>query len=272
MEAAGRHQELVAQNLAHANVPGYRRQALALATFDTALDSAAVAPSDEHFRGTTPTQSYTVSEGGPVVGTGNTLDLALTGDAFFTLEGPNGPVYTRNGSFQRNARGELETPSGLPVRSSGGRITIPATAARISVAEDSTVSAERFKTSSPPTSLPRVQGRGEIWEGLMDTVRLATSVTAPQGVDAQLLATQARGRDSHAIINADNRFESLFLSMLLKEMRQDLEPETMFGEENSDVLGGLFDFDLGQHLAKSGGLGIAAMVKHQLLTQGARPT
>jgi Rod binding domain-containing protein len=47
-------------------------------------------------------------------------------------------------------------------------------------------------------------------------------------------------------------FESVFTSMILKEMRQTLEP--------NDVFGGLFDQFMGQHLAESGGIGLAKMV------------
>ena len=36
-------------------------------------------------------------------------------------------------------------------------------------------------------------------------------------------------------------FESVFASMLLKEMRQSLEPGSLFGEDSGDVYGGLFD-------------------------------
>ncbi len=62
------------------------------------------------------------------------------------------------------------------------------------------------------------------------------------------------------------QFESLFLSLVLKEMRQTLEPGALFGEDRADVCGGLFDLYLGQHLAKAGGFGLAAMLKRQLKT------
>lgn len=63
---------------------------------------------------------------------------------------------------------------------------------------------------------------------------------------------------------AAHGFESMFASMLIKQMRQTLEPDTLFGKDSGDVLGGLFDSYLGQHLAQAGGLGIAALVRQQL--------
>src|SRR5688500_14139704 len=37
---------------------------------------------------------------GTIQSTGNPLDLALQGKGFFVVNGPSGPLYTRNGSFQ----------------------------------------------------------------------------------------------------------------------------------------------------------------------------
>ncbi|GIW83049.1 MAG: hypothetical protein KatS3mg105_4856 [Gemmatales bacterium] len=59
-------------------------------------------------------------------------------------------------------------------------------------------------------------------------------------------------------------FEGTFLSLLFKEMRQTLEEGTLFADDKSDVLGGMFDIFMGQHLAAAGGLGIAAMVRRYL--------
>lgn len=59
-------------------------------------------------------------------------------------------------------------------------------------------------------------------------------------------------------------FESLFASLMLKEMRKTLEPDTLFGHDSSDVYGGLFDLFLGQQVAQTGGIGIARMVREAL--------
>jgi len=59
--------------------------------------------------------------------------------------------------------------------------------------------------------------------------------------------------------------EATFLTMLLKEMRQTLEPEGgLFPGDTGDVQGGLFDLYLGQHMAASGGFGLAAAIDRQL--------
>jgi len=78
------------------------------------------------------------------------------------------------------------------------------------------------------------------------------------------LSAQARSGQPHAVDQVAHNFESMFLSEILKQMRQTLEKGTLFGEDSGDVYGGLFDLFLGQHLAQSGGIGIAAMLKRQL--------
>jgi Rod binding domain-containing protein len=57
-------------------------------------------------------------------------------------------------------------------------------------------------------------------------------------------------------------FESVFVSLLLKEMRQTLNGDGLFQGDSSDSYGGLFDLYMGQHLAQAGGIGIG-----QLITQ-----
>ena len=58
--------------------------------------------------------------------------------------------------------------------------------------------------------------------------------------------------------------EATFLSLLLKEMRQALEPEGLFPGDTSDVQGGLFDLFMSKHLADSGGVGVAAALVRQM--------
>jgi flagellar basal-body rod protein FlgF len=57
---------------------------------------------------------------GTLVSTGNPTDLALSGSGFFAVNGPNGPLYTRNGGFHMNSQGVLVTNEGYPVRLVGG--------------------------------------------------------------------------------------------------------------------------------------------------------
>jgi flagellar basal-body rod protein FlgG len=68
-------------------------------------------------------ERFTVWESGPLRSSGNKLDVALAGNGFFVLEGPNGQPnrYTRNGNFTLSADGTLVSGDGLPVLDPDGQ-------------------------------------------------------------------------------------------------------------------------------------------------------
>ena len=71
---------------------------------------------------------------------------------------------------------------------------------------------------------------------------------------------------TQSIESVASEFESIFLSLMLKEMRNTLDSEEggLFGKEGSDTFGGMFDLFMGQHLAKAQPLGIGDAVKGYL--------
>ena len=86
--------------------------------------------------------------------TGNSLDLAVQGQGFFQILQPNGTIaYTRDGSFQLNAQGQVVNASGYPLQPA---ITIPANAQSISVGTDGTVTA-LMPNSTTPTTVGSIQ-------------------------------------------------------------------------------------------------------------------
>lgn len=66
-------------------------------------------------------------------------------------------------------------------------------------------------------------------------------------------------------------FEAMFLSQIIKGMRQSLESGSLFAGDSGDVQGGLFDQYMGQHLAEAGGVGLAATIRRQLAQQESPP-
>lgn len=56
--------------------------------------------------------------------TGRDLDVAIEGRGFFVVETPNGPRYTRNGNFSRQADGTVTTADGMPVIGRDGPLRI----------------------------------------------------------------------------------------------------------------------------------------------------
>ncbi len=71
--------------------------------------------------------------------TGSPLDLALSGGGFFTVAGPSGPLYTRNGAFQLSSSGELTTAEGYPVKDVDGKNIQSQSQGPITVGADGTV-------------------------------------------------------------------------------------------------------------------------------------
>jgi len=60
---------------------------------------------------------------GPLRTTGNSLDLAIDGKGFFTVQSPTGTLYTRNGNFQLSPNGTLVNTDGCAVlTAAGGKI------------------------------------------------------------------------------------------------------------------------------------------------------
>jgi len=86
-------------------------------------------------------QSFTDFSPGSIQPTQNPFDLAINGNGFFKLQGPEGTLYTRRGDFAMNDNGVLTTGNGLPVLDeSGAEITIPTTdGGKIAVGEDGTI-------------------------------------------------------------------------------------------------------------------------------------
>ncbi len=62
---------------------------------------------------------------GIMKGTDNPLDIAIEGKGFFQIQTPNGIQYTRNGSFELSAQGQIVTKDGGQVLGEGGAITLP---------------------------------------------------------------------------------------------------------------------------------------------------
>jgi Rod binding domain-containing protein len=71
------------------------------------------------------------------------------------------------------------------------------------------------------------------------------------------------GKGKSQIEKMASEFESVFVSLMLKEMRNTLDSGEggLFGGEGSDTFGGMFDLFMGQHLAEASPLGIADAIK-----------
>jgi flagellar basal-body rod protein FlgF len=126
--------DLLANNIANASTGGYKadREFYSLyAAADADADNGTTMPVIE--------KQYTDLSQGMLQPTGNSLDVALSGAGFFAVQGPGGPLYTRNGNFRLASDGKLISAEGYPVRGTGGAaITLPGTQP-IEISGDGTV-------------------------------------------------------------------------------------------------------------------------------------
>lgn len=77
---------------------------------------------------------------GELRNTGGPLDLAISGKGFFTVAGPSGPLYTRNGSFQISAAGQIVGAEGYPLQRVEGGAVIVDPSRPVAISADGTVS------------------------------------------------------------------------------------------------------------------------------------
>ena len=86
---------------------------------------------------------------GSLDNTGNALDMAIQGRGFFQILKPDGTLaYTRDGSFQVNAQGQLVNASGYQVQPA---INIPQGAQSVTIAPTGTVSVLLPGQTAPTT-------------------------------------------------------------------------------------------------------------------------
>lgn len=146
------NQDLISHNLAHVNVPGYKRSIQTVGTFDdviermnengdTVYENAGSFPVNKNINGVHFAAFKTDFSQGRMEETGDNLNVALDGSGFFVVQGENGPLYTRNGDFKLNANNQLVLPSGFVVEGEGGPIEI-SNALRASFAQDGTISVD----------------------------------------------------------------------------------------------------------------------------------
>ena len=91
---------------------------------------------------------------------------------------------------------------------------------------------------------------------------IPSSIPSPSALSQYHSVSEFGSIGESGIESVGKDFESVFLSMLVKEMRQSLD-QGFFGEETSDTYGGMFDLFIGQSLAQSKPLGIAEMLLDQ---------
>ncbi len=116
--------DIIANNMANISTAGFKKSQI---SFQDMLYSTITSPGAENSEGALP-GGMQVGHGtrvggitkqfsqGSLIETGKDLDVAIEGDGFFEVTLPDGSsAYTRDGSFRRNASGEVVTTNGYKV-------------------------------------------------------------------------------------------------------------------------------------------------------------
>ncbi|QGU32997.1 flagellar basal-body rod protein FlgG [Thermochromatium tepidum] len=163
LDAQQTRMSVVSNNLANVNTTGFKK---GRAVFEDLIYHSCRPPGTQTTQTTQLPSGLTVGTGvrtvatqklfaqGSFVETGNPLDLAIEGQGFFQILMPNGEIgYTRDGSFQLNANGEIVTSSGYALQPG---LTVPENAESITIGKDGTVSV-KLPGATEATELGQIQ-------------------------------------------------------------------------------------------------------------------
>jgi flagellar basal-body rod protein FlgF len=194
-------QDIIANNLANINTPGFKTDLYQAQTLYLTDENGMVQNNSQSFIVEMPSTVDTTP--GEIVTTGRPLDVAVGGNGYLAIQGPDGEVYTRGGSFHLDAEGQLLTPSGMPVIGEGGPISIPP-ARKIEIGSDGTISVvplegdsktlaviDRFKTVS--------LNRSQFTRTADGSLRLNQGGIAEQDTTIQVISGALEGSNVNAV-------------------------------------------------------------------------
>ena len=247
MLAQQRNVEVVSNNLANMNTTGYMRRRTEFHDLlyqnlrrvgSTSSDDGSVVPSGVQIGlGVKLAAVYRIHEQGNLNATDNTLDMAIQGKGFFQIELPSGDTaYTRDGTFQLNADGEIVTHDGYSVLPG---ITVPDDAIDVTInqsgevlvkvqgqvelqyvgqleiatfaneagleAVGSNLLTETPASGAPTVSSPQEPGYGSILQGFLET----SNVNAVEEITNLISAQRAYEMNSKVIQTADEMMATL---------------------------------------------------------------
>jgi flagellar basal-body rod protein FlgG len=158
LDAQQTQMDVISNNLANVSTSGFKR---ARAVFEDLLYQTIRQPgaqSSEQTQlpsglqigtGVKPVATERIFSQGNLQQTGNSKDVAIQGNGFFQVLMPDGTTsYTRDGSLQTDANGQLVTASGYAVQPA---ITVPADTQTLTIARDGTVSVQQAGSATPVT-------------------------------------------------------------------------------------------------------------------------
>ncbi len=187
--------------------------------------------------GVRPVATSRIFSQGNLQQTTNNLDLAIKGQGFFQIQLPDGTTaYSRDGSFQLDANGQIVTNNGYTLLPG---ITVPANAQSLTVGQDGTVSvtlpgeaqpqtlgqiqlasfvnpagldprgqnlyAETASSGTPNAGAPNANGLGALQQGFVET----SNVNVVEELVQMIQTQRAYELNSKAVQTSDQMLQKL---------------------------------------------------------------
>ncbi len=163
LDAQQTRMAVISNNLANVNTTGYKQSR---PVFNDLLYQTVRQPGAQSSQNTQIPTGLMIGTGvrtmstqkfysqGNIIQTENPLDIAVSGNGFFEIVMPDGTTaYTRDGSFQIDAQGQVVTSNGFILQPA---INIPPNTVSITVGEDGVVSA-LVAGNTAPTQVGAIQ-------------------------------------------------------------------------------------------------------------------
>lgn len=171
--------DVIANNLANMNTPGYRAARMVFADWLSPQTGTTVPRGDRALAYTQDRATWRERAEGSLTQTGNPLDLALSGEGYFTVQTPSGTRLTRAGRFTLQQDGAITDEAGNALLDeSGQKMTVTPEDTRLTVTSNGTLSSQngpigRIGIVKPDDPNKLIAEGGRLLRADTNTTRLA---------------------------------------------------------------------------------------------------
>jgi flagellar basal-body rod protein FlgF len=155
LTAQQRNIDVVAGNIANASTPGYRAERMVFADYLVSEQRTASPAGGKQIYFTQDRATWREPTAGAISFTGNPLDVALTGNGFFTVQTPAGPRLTRAGRFTLQADGTITDSAGNGLLDTAGQpMRVALADTMLTVSGDGTLSSQNGQLGRIGVAVP----------------------------------------------------------------------------------------------------------------------
>jgi flagellar basal-body rod protein FlgF len=185
--AQAREMDVTATNIANTGTPGYRGERTLFSDFLVREGGGALGPGADSIAYTQDRATYRDQRQGTLTHTANPLDLAISGEGFFTVQTANGPRLTRAGHFGIGTDGRIVDENANALLDIAGRPLRVATAdATLTISGGGTLQSENGEIGKiavvAPADQMKLQAEGSrLFDASATSTAPATGATITQG-------------------------------------------------------------------------------------------